>query len=222
MSRDHHFGDVVGGGEASPSGGVEAVQGSQPECDAKCASIATQNATPQASASGRTESHKTTEPAATIQVAAGSSGIAPVTKTDLRQDAAQKNSKPGPEWPGLLGSGGDRIRTNAVSFGKTGGRVQVRRRMRRIFARSHRVARPGGGPGGRNEYPGGSAGGCPGTRGRWSDAGQRWLKTRKSGLGKALAGSYSPSVTRRFMKWTRSTVRFPEIRHRPRVSAAWR
>jgi hypothetical protein len=36
MSRDHHFEDVVGGGEASPSGGVEMVQGSQPECDAKC------------------------------------------------------------------------------------------------------------------------------------------------------------------------------------------
>jgi hypothetical protein len=41
------------------------------ECDAKCASIATRNATPQASASGSTEPHGTTEPAATIQVAAG-------------------------------------------------------------------------------------------------------------------------------------------------------
>ena len=82
MSRDHHFEDVVGGGESNPSVGADGGQGGQSECDAKCASIATRNATPQASASGSTESHKTTEPAATIQVAAGSSGIAPVTKTD--------------------------------------------------------------------------------------------------------------------------------------------
>jgi hypothetical protein len=39
MSRDHYFEDVVGGGEASPSGRVEVVQGSQPECDAKCDAI---------------------------------------------------------------------------------------------------------------------------------------------------------------------------------------
>ena len=83
MSRDHHFEDVVGGGEASPSGGVEVVQGSQSECDAKCASIATRNATPQASASGSTEPHETPEPAATTWVTAGSSGIAPVIKTGL-------------------------------------------------------------------------------------------------------------------------------------------
>ena len=82
MSRDHHFEDVVGGGESNPSAGADGGQGSQSECDAKCASIATRNATPQASASGSTEPHETTEPAATIQVAAGSSGIAPVTKTD--------------------------------------------------------------------------------------------------------------------------------------------
>ena len=42
---------------------------------------ATQNTTPQASASGSAEPHKTTEPAATIQVVAGSSKRAPVTKT---------------------------------------------------------------------------------------------------------------------------------------------
>jgi hypothetical protein len=96
MSRDHHFEDVVGGGEASPSGGVEVVQGSQPECDAKCASIATRNATPQASASGSKEPQETTEPAATIQVATGSSELKPVTKPGMRQDAAQKNSR---HWP---------------------------------------------------------------------------------------------------------------------------
>jgi len=72
----------VGGGEESPSAGADAGQGSQSECDVKCASIATQNATQQASASGSTEPHKTTEPAATIQVAAGSSKLAPITKTD--------------------------------------------------------------------------------------------------------------------------------------------
>ena len=82
MSRDHHFEDVVGGGESSPLTGADAGRGSQSECDAKCASIATRNATPQASASGSTEPHETTEPAATIQVAAGSSKLAPVTKTD--------------------------------------------------------------------------------------------------------------------------------------------
>ena len=39
MSRDHDFGDVVAGGEASPSGGVEVVQWSRSECDAKCDAI---------------------------------------------------------------------------------------------------------------------------------------------------------------------------------------
>ena len=81
MSRDHHFVDVVGGGESSPLVGADGGQGSQSESSVKRASIATRNATPQASASGSTESHKTTEPAATIQVAAGSSVFAPVTKT---------------------------------------------------------------------------------------------------------------------------------------------
>ena len=100
MSRDHHFEDVVGGGEASPSVGADGGQGSQSECDAKCASIATRNATPQASALSSTEPHKTTEPAATIQVAAGSSKRAPVTKTDPRQDAAQEEARRGHGWPG--------------------------------------------------------------------------------------------------------------------------
>lgn len=100
MSRDHHFEDVVCGGESSPLAGADGGQVSQSECVAKCASIATRNGTPQASASGSTESHKTTEPAATIQVAAGSSKLASVTNTGPRQDAAQKNSPPGP-WMAL-------------------------------------------------------------------------------------------------------------------------
>ena len=99
MSREHHFEDVVNGCAPDANRSGEG-QGSPPECDAKCASIATRNVTPQASASGSTESHKTTEPAATIQVAAGSSGIATVTKTCPRQDAAQKNSRQGP-WMAL-------------------------------------------------------------------------------------------------------------------------
>jgi hypothetical protein len=80
MSREHHFEDVVNGcvPEANRSGEG---QGSPPECDAKCASIATRNATPQASASGSTEPHETPEPAVTTWVIAGSSGIAPVIKT---------------------------------------------------------------------------------------------------------------------------------------------
>jgi hypothetical protein len=56
----------------------------QSECDTKCASTAT----PQASASDSVLPHKMTEPAATIQIAAGSSGIAPVRKTDRRQETA--------------------------------------------------------------------------------------------------------------------------------------
>ena len=45
MSRDHHFEDVVGGGDSSTLAGADAGQGSQSECDTKCASIATRNAT---------------------------------------------------------------------------------------------------------------------------------------------------------------------------------
>ena len=90
MSRDHHLEDVVCGGESSSSVGAVGVRGSQSECEAKCASIATRNATPQASASGSVQPHKTIEPAATIPVAAGSSVFAPVTKTGPCHEAAQK------------------------------------------------------------------------------------------------------------------------------------
>ena len=64
----------------------------QRTCNAKCDSAA--------SASGSAEPHKTTEPATTIQVAAGSSELKPVTKPGQRQDAAQKNSRQGP-WMAL-------------------------------------------------------------------------------------------------------------------------
>ena len=67
---------------------------------AACDAIATRIVTPQASAPDSTESHETTEPAATIQVAAGSSEITPVTKTGTRQEAAQKSGRPGHGWQG--------------------------------------------------------------------------------------------------------------------------
>jgi hypothetical protein len=43
----------------------------------------------------REDTHKTPEPAATIQVAAGSSKLAPVTETGPPQDAGAKNSRQG-------------------------------------------------------------------------------------------------------------------------------
>jgi hypothetical protein len=87
MSRGHHFEDVVGGGGGThlPTDDVER---SGPACDAKCASIATRNATPQASAPDSTEPHKTPEPAATTRASAGSLEVTPVTRNGPRQDAA--------------------------------------------------------------------------------------------------------------------------------------
>ena len=81
MSREHHFDDVVAGGGAVEPSVAGAGQAVPESCSADCSALATQNATQQASALASTESHKTTEPAATIQVAAGSSMFAPVTKT---------------------------------------------------------------------------------------------------------------------------------------------
>ena len=92
MSREHHFDDVVAGGGAAEPGGAGAGQAVPSSCSADCSALATQNATQQASARGSTEPHKTTEPAATIQVAAGSSKLAPVTDTDPRHDAAKKQA----------------------------------------------------------------------------------------------------------------------------------
>jgi hypothetical protein len=92
MSREHHFDDVVAGGGAAEPGGAGAGQAVPSICSADCSALATQNATQQASALGSAEPHKTTEPAATIQVAAGSSKLAPVTDTDPRHDAAKKQA----------------------------------------------------------------------------------------------------------------------------------
>jgi hypothetical protein len=82
MSRDHHFEDVVKGTPSVPP--VIAAEGPNgvAACDANCDAIATRNATPQAAAPASTQSHETTEPAATIKVAAGSSEVTPFIKTD--------------------------------------------------------------------------------------------------------------------------------------------
>jgi hypothetical protein len=126
MSRDQHFEDVVKGTPSVPS--VIAAEGPNgvAACDANCDAITTRIATPQAAASDSTEPHETTEPAATIKVAAGSSEVTPFLKTGLRRDAANharkkaaraldgrafarppawraghKSSKPGPWMAGL-------------------------------------------------------------------------------------------------------------------------
>jgi hypothetical protein len=100
MSREHHFDDVVAGGGAAEPGRAGAGQAVPESCSTDCSALVTQNATQQASARDSTEPHKTTEPAATMQVAAGSSKLAPVTETRPRHDAAQKNSRQGP-WMAL-------------------------------------------------------------------------------------------------------------------------
>ena len=95
MSRDHHFEDVVKGTPSVPP--VIAAEGPNgvTACDTNCDAIATRNATPQAAAPASRQSHETTEPAATVEVAAGSSKITPVFKTGTRQDAAQKTGRTG-------------------------------------------------------------------------------------------------------------------------------
>ena len=71
MVRDHHFDDVVGGDH----GGPPARTGKQSaRCGAKWGAVGAQNGAPQASASGSEEPQKKTEPAATVEVAAGSAG----------------------------------------------------------------------------------------------------------------------------------------------------
>jgi integrase len=83
MSREHHFEHVVSGGAATAAEGGETPTERPAPCDADCAAPATHLATQQASARDSTQPHETTEPAATIQVAAGSSEITPVPKTGL-------------------------------------------------------------------------------------------------------------------------------------------
>ena len=77
MSREHHFQDVVGGGDRQR----RVPEATAPTlCDANCDAIATRIASPQAYASESTTPHETTEPAATTGVSAGSSEIRPIKK----------------------------------------------------------------------------------------------------------------------------------------------
>ena len=72
MSREHHFEDVVGGGDREHRG-PEAPTPTL--CDANCIS-----------AGVRAGTHETMEPAATTGVAAGSSEIRPIAKNGLVGD----------------------------------------------------------------------------------------------------------------------------------------
>jgi len=81
MSREHHFEHVVSGGGSGSEASGKGSEQVAPVCSADCSAPSVQIAVQHASASGSTEPHKTTEPAATIQVAAGSSKRAPVTET---------------------------------------------------------------------------------------------------------------------------------------------
>ena len=85
MSREHHFEDVVGGGAAAERvvNGQAKGQGSPGGSDANCDAIATRIATPHTAAPDGTPPHETTEPAATIQVAAGSSKMTPISGIGL-------------------------------------------------------------------------------------------------------------------------------------------
>jgi len=136
MWRHNHFEDVVGGGRAAEPKVASGGEGLPSNCSADCSALATQNATQQASAPDGARPHKTTEPAATTQVAAGSSKLALGTTAGPRQDAAQKTagtghgwqcvceerreaaahkrkSPPGPGWPGgrkVAGTGTEQTR----------------------------------------------------------------------------------------------------------------
>ena len=57
MSRDHHFEDVVGGGESSPSAGADGGQGGQSECDAKFDSAGVRTQQHGAARNDRTRCH---------------------------------------------------------------------------------------------------------------------------------------------------------------------
>jgi len=83
MSREHHFEDVVGGGNLQRSG----PEAETPMlCDANCDAIATRFASPQASAPASATPHETTEPAAQNGIPAGSSEIRPFSANGLMGD----------------------------------------------------------------------------------------------------------------------------------------
>jgi hypothetical protein len=98
MAREHHFEDVVGGGEpASPQreGGDPAPVGATPDAgqggpepsSADCSALVAQIAAQQAAAAKGTPRHETTEPAATTGFAAGSSEVTPHSKSGVMAGA---------------------------------------------------------------------------------------------------------------------------------------
>jgi len=99
MSLEHHFDNVVAGGDATEPSVAGAGQEVPESCSTARSALATQNAMQQASVRDSSEPHKTTEPAATVEGAAGSSKRAPVTETGQRHEAAKK-SPPGPWMAG--------------------------------------------------------------------------------------------------------------------------
>ena len=118
MFREHHFEHVVNGGAATAGTIAEKPVAPTQSCDALCAAPATQFTTQQGAAPDSREPHKTTEPAATIQVAAGSSKRAPVTETGPRHDAAQKSAGRGHGWPcrrKVAGTGTEQTRYHSVN-----------------------------------------------------------------------------------------------------------
>jgi integrase len=98
MAREHHFEEVVGGGEsASPQRGgstpvavdanPDAGQGGSERVRADCSSLCVQIAPQQAAAADGTLRHKMKQPAATIEVTAGSSEVTPTSKSGVMAGA---------------------------------------------------------------------------------------------------------------------------------------
>ena len=91
MSRDHHFEDAVGG-----SGGPVRPEFRREKTNVKSNAVATRDPTPQVTAGVCGDSHETTDPAATIEVAAGFEEIG------VREAGGRAKKQParGHGWPG--------------------------------------------------------------------------------------------------------------------------
>ena len=132
------------GGRAVPANQASLLLGRRQRRTA--AQTAVQNATQQVSAHHGVRPHITTEPAATIQVAAGSSGLAPAAKTGPRQDAAQETARRGHGWPGgreeVAGTGTEQTRFHSGKQGvESGCDAECDAISRnRVELRSHRLS----------------------------------------------------------------------------------
>ena len=119
MSRDHHCEHVVKGTPNVSPTPAEEGQTEAAACDANCDAIATRIATPQASAPDSTESHETTEPAATTRITAGSSEVTPFIKTG-------RGTTPRKKQPALATEGSAGVKKSARrGHGWPGGREEV-------------------------------------------------------------------------------------------------